>query len=101
MAKTCMIVRENLRTKRAKGARKTRGALKEIISSVKASFDEKMEAVHRLSKRTRDESPCRGQRRCNCCGRPRGVYRKFKLCRICLRQKAMNGEIPGLKKASW
>lgn len=101
MAKTCMIQREKRRSKQSKGARKTREALKSIISSVKVSFDEKMEAVRKLSTRARDESPCRGQRRCNCCGRPRGVYRKFKLCRICLRQKAMKGEIPGLKKASW
>ena len=35
------------------------------------------------------------------CGRPRGVYRKFKLCRICLRQFALRGEIPGMTKASW
>lgn len=101
MAKRCMIEREKQRTKRAKGARNTRTTLKATIKSVQASFEEKMEAVRKLSKRTRDESPCRGRRRCNCCGRPHGVYRKFKLCRICLRQKAMQGQVPGLVKASW
>ena len=35
------------------------------------------------------------------CGRPHAVIRKFKLCRICLRELAYKGEIPGLKKASW
>ena len=39
--------------------------------------------------------------RCLSCGRPRGVYRKFKLCRICLRQLALGGQIPGMTKASW
>jgi len=39
--------------------------------------------------------------RCVRCGRPRGYFRKFKLCRVCLRELAHNGEIPGLKKASW
>lgn len=39
--------------------------------------------------------------RCERCGRPHSVYRKFKLCRICLRELAHQGEIPGLKKASW
>ena len=39
--------------------------------------------------------------RCLCCGRPRSVYRKFMLCRICLRLRANRGEIPGLTKASW
>ena len=40
-------------------------------------------------------------RRCNLCGRPRAVYRKFGICRICLRTKALRGEIPGMRKASW
>ncbi len=39
--------------------------------------------------------------RCLACGRPRSVYRKFNLCRICLRERALRGEIPGLTKASW
>jgi small subunit ribosomal protein S14 len=43
----------------------------------------------------------RGYSRCLCCGRPRSVYRKFILCRLCLRQKALNGEIPGMTKSSW
>jgi len=40
-------------------------------------------------------------RRCNLCGRPRAVYRKFGICRICLRERALRGEIPGMRKASW
>lgn len=43
----------------------------------------------------------RAYSRCNRCGRPRAVYRKFGLCRICLRELAHKGEIPGLVKASW
>ncbi len=39
--------------------------------------------------------------RCRLCGRPRAVFRKFGLCRICLRSLAHRGEIPGLVKASW
>ncbi|WP_161878068.1 type Z 30S ribosomal protein S14 [Alkalibacterium sp. MB6] len=39
--------------------------------------------------------------RCERCGRPHSVYKKFKLCRICLRELAYKGQIPGLKKASW
>lgn len=39
--------------------------------------------------------------RCEQCGRPHSVYRKFKLCRICLRELAYKGQIPGLNKASW
>jgi small subunit ribosomal protein S14 len=40
-------------------------------------------------------------RRCNRCGRVRAYIRKFGLCRICFRQMALNGEIPGIRKASW
>ena len=43
----------------------------------------------------------RNYTRCARCGRPRSVYRKFHLCRICLRQLAHKGQIPGMKKASW
>ncbi len=43
----------------------------------------------------------RGYTRCARCGRPRAVYRRFMLCRICLRQLAHQGEVPGMTKASW
>jgi small subunit ribosomal protein S14 len=39
--------------------------------------------------------------RCQKCGRPRAVYKKFALCRICFRELALRGEIPGVTKASW
>ncbi len=39
--------------------------------------------------------------RCKRCGRPRAVYRRFQLCRICFREMAHAGELPGIKKASW
>ncbi|MGH2621624.1 MAG: type Z 30S ribosomal protein S14 [Anaerolineales bacterium] len=39
--------------------------------------------------------------RCNICGRPRGYYRRFDLCRICFREQALRGNIPGVVKASW
>ena len=43
----------------------------------------------------------RAYMRCGKCGRPRSVYRDFGLCRICLREMALAGEIPGLTKSSW
>lgn len=43
----------------------------------------------------------RRERRCMLCGRPRAVYRKFGICRICVRDLARKGVIPGLRKASW
>ncbi len=43
----------------------------------------------------------RVRNRCRVCGRPRGYYRKFQLCRICLRKLALQGEVPGVTKSSW
>ena len=45
--------------------------------------------------------PVRGYTRCQVCGRSRAVYRKFRLCRICLRKLALEGKVPGMRKASW
>ena len=39
--------------------------------------------------------------RCKCCGRPRGFMSKFQLCRLCFRKFALQGELPGVQKASW
>ncbi|MEX0907291.1 MAG: type Z 30S ribosomal protein S14 [Gemmatimonadota bacterium] len=43
----------------------------------------------------------RRNNRCKRCGRPRAYLRKFGMCRICFREMALNGEIPGVRKASW
>jgi small subunit ribosomal protein S14 len=43
----------------------------------------------------------RTRRRCRICGRSRGYYRKYDMCRLCLRSLALRGEIPGVTKASW
>lgn len=54
-----------------------------------------------LAKLPRDSSPTRSHNRCQLTGRSRGVLRKFKVCRISLRELALAGKIPGLRKASW
>lgn len=53
------------------------------------------------SRRKKLKYKIRHRNRCRLCGRPRGYLRKFQLCRICFRQKALQGEIPGVVKASW
>jgi len=45
--------------------------------------------------------PVRDYNRCPLCGRPRAYYRKFDMCRICMRKRSLNGEIPGVIKSSW
>ena len=100
MATKRMIARENRR--RSYDARfANREALKKIIKNPASSPEAVMEAVVKLQKRKLDESPVRHTNRCLVCGRPKGVFKKFGLCRICFREMAHKGYIPGIKKASW
>ncbi len=55
----------------------------------------------RVSQKRGKKFAVRNYTRCERCGRPHAVYRKFKLCRICFRELAYKGQIPGVKKASW
>ena len=101
MAKTSMVNREAKRAKLAKQHGAKRDALKKIISSQNASYEEKADAVVKLQKLPRDSSPSRQRNRCELSGRPRGVYSKFGLGRNKLREATMRGDVPGLRKASW
>lgn len=101
MAKTSMVNRDIKREKLAKKYADKRAALKKIVSSVDATYEEKIEAAAKLSKLPRDSSPSRQRNRCELSGRPRGVYRKFGLGRNKLREATMRGDVPGLRKASW
>ena len=101
MAKTSMVNRDIKREKLAKQYAAKRDALKKIISSTTASYEEKIEAVTKLQKLPRDSSPSRQRNRCELSGRPRGVYSKFGLGRNKLREATMRGDVPGLRKASW
>ena len=101
MAKTSMINRETKRAKLVKQHAGKRAALKKIISSLTASYEEKIEAATKLQKLPRDSSPARQTTRCALTGRPRAVYSKFGLGRNKLREATMRGDVPGLRKASW
>ena len=101
MAKKSMVNRDIKRTKLVKKYAVTRAALKDIVSSTTASYEEKLEASEKLQKLPRDSSASRQRSRCALSGRPRGVYRKFGLGRNKLREATMRGDVPGLRKASW
>jgi len=101
MAKKSMWARELKRQKTAARFAAKRAELKAIINDRSKSVEEIDVAVAALQKLPRDASPSRQQRRCRATGRPHAVYRKFGLCRNKLREAAMRGEVPGLKKASW
>lgn len=101
MAKKSMIMREVKRKKLVEKYAAKRAALKAIIAAEETSFEDRLEAMAKLNKLPRDSSKCRLRNRCGVTGRPHGFYRKFGLGRNKLREYAMKGEIPGLRKASW
>ena len=78
-----------------------RQKLKKIVRSVNVSGEERMEAQEKLNKLPRNSSPVRLRNRCQLTGRPRGYLRKFQMSRICFRELANSGIIPGVIKASW
>ncbi|HUH57797.1 MAG TPA: 30S ribosomal protein S14 [Pseudomonadales bacterium] len=101
MAKVSMRNRELKREELIAKFAEKRNELRAIVSNVNSSDEERWEAQIALQKLPRDSSPSRLRRRCQMTGRPHGVYRKFKLSRIKLREQGMMGNVPGLKKASW
>ena len=101
MAKTNMVEREKRRTKIVKKYAAKRAELKELIRSPKTSPEARAEAQAKLQAQPRDASASRHRNRCQITGRSRGVYRKFGLARVKIREVANRGEIPGLAKASW
>lgn len=102
MAKQSMINREAKRIKTVQKYAAKRAELKKIIRKVDTySEEERLLAQEKLQKQPRNASASRLQRRCRITGRPHAVYRKFGLSRIKLRELAMRGEVPGVKKASW
>ena len=101
MAKTNMVEREKRRAKIVKKYAARRAKLKELIRSPKSSPEERVAAQAELQAQPRDAAAVRHRNRCAITGRSRGVYRKFGLSRVKIREVANRGEIPGLAKASW
>ncbi len=101
MAKISMVEREKKRAKLVAKYAGKRAELKAIIKNPDADFEEKQDAVVKLQKLPRDSSPVRQRNRCAESGRPRGYYRRFGLSRNKLREAAMRGDVPGLRKSSW
>ncbi len=101
MAKVAVINRDLKRREIVKKFAVKRAELKSIICNAKLSEDDRMNARLKLQALPRDSSPVRLRNRCALTGRPRGVFSKFGLGRIKLREYVMRGEVPGMVKASW
>jgi small subunit ribosomal protein S14 len=101
MAKLALINREEKRHKTVLKYAAKRAALIAKIKDTKLSDEERISARLALQQLPRNASPVRERSRCSLTGRPRGVFRKFGLCRNKLREIAFRGEVPGMTKASW
>ncbi|MDG2269443.1 MAG: 30S ribosomal protein S14 [Alphaproteobacteria bacterium] len=101
MAKKSAIERNEKRRRMAKKYNGKRERLKAIANNRDLPMEEQFQARLKLSKIPRNASKGRVQSRCEITGRPRGVYKKFKMSRIALRDLASAGHIPGMVKSSW
>lgn len=101
MAKQSMIQREKKRAKTVAKFAAKRAEYKATSVDMSLEYDVRMDAMDKLAKLPRNASPARQRNRCRLTGRPHGVYKKFGLSRNMLRQLVMQGDVPGLRKASW
>lgn len=101
MAKKSMIERNRKRERMIKQYAGRRARLLAVAENESLSPEDRFSARLKLAELPRNSSGSRFHLRCELSGRPRSVYRKFKLSRIALRELGNNGQIPGLVKSSW
>ncbi len=101
MAKKSKVAKNEQRKATVARYAARRAELKAVMRDPAASLEAKARARDALNALPRDASPTRVRRRGGTTGRPRGTLRRFELDRIAFREKALNGELPGIRKASW
>lgn len=101
MAKKSSIAKQKKRERLVQNKWEKRRALKAVILDMTKPIEERLNAVDTLNRMPKNSSPTRLRNRCQLTGRSRGFLRKFKLSRLCFREMANQGLIPGIVKASW
>lgn len=101
MAKKSAIEKNNRRKRLVQKFAAKRAELRAIARDQTCTPEERFNARLKLAKLPRNGAAVRVRRRCEISGRPRGVYQKFQLSRIALRELASKGQIPGMVKSSW
>lgn len=101
MAKKSSVEKNKRRERLVARYADKRAELKAISNDDSRAPEERFAARLKLAKLPRNSSKVRVRNRCEFSGRPRGVYRKFKLSRLAVRDLASNGQIPGMVKSSW
>jgi small subunit ribosomal protein S14 len=101
LAKTSQVLRDRRRKKLIKKHAAKRAELRKKLKDPEVSIEEKLEVQKQFAKLPRNSCPTRLKRRCEVSGRARGYYRKFSVSRIALRDLALKGQLPGVRKSSW
>ncbi len=101
MAKKSQVLRDLRRKKLIVKYADRRAVLRKTLNDHNASIDEKLEAQEQFAKLPRNSCPTRLNRRCEVSGRSHAYYRKFGVSRIALRDLALRGQLPGVRKSSW
>ncbi len=101
MAKLSSIEKNQMRVRKVASTKVRREALRATVRDKDVAPEERFAAVLKLAEMPRNGAPIRVRNRCALTGRPRGHFRKFKLCRNMLRHLAQHGELPGVVKSSW
>ncbi len=101
MAKKCQINRDNRRRKLIEKYAKKRAELRKGLNDPDVSIEEKLQIQEQFAKLPRNSCPTRLNRRCQVSGRSHAYYKKFGISRIALRELALRGHLPGVRKSSW
>jgi small subunit ribosomal protein S14 len=101
MAKKSQINRDNRRKVLIARHAARRAELRKKLNDPSVSVEEKMAVQQAFAKLPRNSCPTRLNNRCNVSGRSRGYYKKFGISRIALRELALAGQLPGMRKSSW
>jgi small subunit ribosomal protein S14 len=101
MAKKSQVNRDRKRKALIEKHAATRAALRKRLNDPDVSIEEKLEVQNAFAKLPRNSCPTRLNRRCEVTGRSKSYYRKFGVSRIALRELALRGQLPGMRKSSW
>jgi small subunit ribosomal protein S14 len=101
MAKKSQINRDNRRRQLIEKFAERRAELRKKLKDPGVSIDEKIEAQNAFAKLPRNSCPTRKNNRCAISGRSKAFYNKFGISRIALRELALRGQLPGVRKSSW
>jgi small subunit ribosomal protein S14 len=101
LAKKSQVLRDRKREVLIAKHAEKRAELRNRLKDRKVSIDEKIQIQEEFAKLGRNSCPTRLNRRCKISGRSRSYYRKFGISRIALRDLALKGQLPGMRKSSW